>query len=146
MQNLASLSLLALTLTFAGSSFAVAHAQVLQSDGTMAQPQQADPAAKQHKAPNAAHQLKHMSKQLGLTADQTAKLQPILADRDTRMATLQNDTALDPKSMHKQKHAIEADTAIKVNAVLTPDQQKLYADMRAAHHKGSGAPMVPPTA
>ena len=138
MQNLASLSFLALTLTFAGSSFAIAHGQVLQSDGTMAQPQQAD-GARPHKAPNAAHQLKHMTKQLGLTADQTAKIQPILADRDARMATLHNDTTIDPRTMHKQGHAIELDTQSKVKDVLTPAQLQLYTDMLAAHHKGGPA-------
>ena len=147
MQSLATLSLLAVSLTFAGTSFAAAHAQVLQSDGTMAQPQQqATPAATAHKAPNSAHQLKHLRKQLSLTPDQTSKLQPILADRDTRMATLTGNTSLDPKSVHQQRHAIETDTESKINAVLTPDQQKLYADMRAARHHGGETPVVPPTA
>ena len=142
MQNLAGLSLLAFALTFAGSSFTVAHAQVLQSDGTMSQPQQ--PEAPMKKAPNAAHQAKHLSRQLGLTQDQSAKLLPILTDRDTRMAALHNDATIDPKTMHKQGHAIVLDTEGKINALLTPDQQKMYADMRAARHHGGKD--VPPAA
>ena len=164
MKTILNASVLAVALTFS-AGFAGAYAQQLQSDGTMSQPavqQQQQPAQQQpaqqqsapqqepmrKHAPNPAHEAKRLTKQLGLTPDQTSQLQPILADRDSRMAALHNDTTLDPRTMHKQGHAIELDTQGKINALLTPQQQQLYNDMRAAHHHGpqGAAPAPAPTA
>ena len=154
MQPFLSASVLAVAMTFATGSLAVAHSQQLQSDGTMSQPtaQQQQPAPPQGNmrkhAPNPNHEAKRLSRQLSLTPAQSSQLEPILADRDARMATLHSDTTVDPRTMHKQGHAIELDTQGKINALLTPQQQQLYSDMRAARHHGpqGAAPAPAPNA
>ena len=115
----------------------------------------ADPAPAQaqamhaHKHADAEHQAKHLTKKLGLSPDQAAQLQPILADRDQKMQALSANSSLDPKSMHQQRRAIASDTDQKLSAILTPDQQQQYAAMKAAHHHGRGrhdSPTAPPAA
>ena len=152
MKNLVSTAIVIIAVTLSTGSFAAASAQQLQSDGTMSQPSQQSPQPVQQQqaapaeggmprhAANPARQAKHLSKELGLSPDQSAQLQPILADRDSRMAALHADTTLDPRTMHQQSRAIGQDTDTRINALLTPAQQQLYADMKAAHHHRHGAP------
>ena len=141
---------LSLALTFGGASLALAQSPTqpaqqpqLMSDGTTAPAQTLAPAATPRRTPNPNKQTRKLSKELGLTAAQSAQIEPILADRDTRVTALRSDTTVDPRTMHKQNHAIELETQAKINAVLTPSQQQLYADVRAAH-KNHGAPAAAP--
>ena len=46
------------------------------------------PAAKHHHAHNPQREAAKLSKKLNLSSDQTAKLEPILADRDSKFAVL----------------------------------------------------------
>jgi len=89
------------------------------------------PAAHLRHAPNPHHQAMHLAKQLSLTPDQTAKLEPILADRDQKVAALQSNPALDRKDLHRQMHAIQQDTQQQLAGILTPDQLQ---QMKSLHH------------
>jgi periplasmic protein CpxP/Spy len=77
-----------------------------------------------------------LSKKLNLTSDQTAKLEPILADRDQKIATLRNDTSITPLIAKQQMRAIHKDTKQQLATILTPDQLQ---QMKALHH-GHGHP------
>lgn len=84
-----------------------------------------------------------LSKQLNLTPDQTAKVEPILAGRDQKMAALKSaDTPADPKTMRKQFHAIQRDTEQQLAGVLTPEQVE---QMKSMHHGGHHRPGAQPT-
>jgi len=116
----------------------------------VAQDTQTTPTAPQtaagHKA-NPAQELKHMSKQLGLSADQQSQIGPILADRQQRISALAGNTSLDEKTMRKQRRAIMLDTEQKIDTVLTPAQQQQLATLKAEHRHSKGAPAAaPPTA
>ena len=137
-------ALLALTLLVAGAASAQAPAEPAQNQVPQSQSQ--PQAWHAHKHHDAVHQAKHLSKELGLNADQQAQLTPILADRDQKMQALAANTSLDPKSMHQQRKAIAQDTDQKLSAILTPDQQQQYAAMKAAHHHGHGRHDAPATA
>jgi Spy/CpxP family protein refolding chaperone len=129
MHSFAKSSLLVLALGFGALSYA-------QEPQTAP----ATPPPATHQA-NPAHELKHLSKELGLTPDQQSQIGPILADRQQRISALESNTALDPKSMHKQRHAIMLDSEQKINAVLTPAQQQQLATIKAERkHKGAAAP------
>ena len=119
--------LLALVLLTSGAAFA-------QSPSAPDSAQ--TPAMHQHHPRDPARQARHLSKKLGLSSDQSAQLQPILADRDQKMQALATNTSLDPKSMHQQRRAIAQDADQKLSAILTPAQQQQYAAMKAAHHHG----------
>lgn len=137
-------STLVFALTFTTGTLTMACAEQLQSTGTAA-PQQQGKAMHRH-APNAAHQTKRLSKRLGLSSDQSARLQPILAERDARLTALQADGTLAPGAMHKRRHAIKLETEGRINTLLTPEQQRLYSDARAAHHHRRGAEVPEPAA
>jgi protein CpxP len=112
----------------------------LALSGSLAFAQQQDPApapaAKHHHAHNPQREAAKLSKKLNLSADQTAKLEPILADRDNKIAALTKDTTISPAVMKQQMRVIHQQTRQQLAAVLTPDQlQQLKS-----HHRGQGAP------
>lgn len=84
----------------------------------------------------------HLSKELVLTADQTAKVEPILAERQQKMMALRGDTSLTPEQKHAQMHAIGKSTQDELAGVLTPEQMEKVKAMHKGH-KGAevqGAP------
>jgi Spy/CpxP family protein refolding chaperone len=94
------------------------------------------PAAKHHHARNPQREAAKLSKKLNLSSDQTAKLEPILADRDNKIAALTNDNTISDTAMKQQMKAIHQQTHQQLATILTPDQlQQLKA-----HHHGHGAP------
>jgi Spy/CpxP family protein refolding chaperone len=133
MQNLIQSSILILALGVSTAAFA-------QSSQDAQQPSQP---VVQHQ-PNPKHQARELAKRLSLTPDQTAQIEPILADRDQKIAALNSNTAIDPKSVRQQRRAIMVDTESKLNAILTPAQQQQYATLRQQHRQHEGAPAAPP--
>ena len=112
----------------------------LALSGSLAFAQQQDaaptPAAKHHHSHNPQREAAKLSKKLNLSPDQTAKLEPILADRDNKIAALKNDTTISPVVMKQQMRAIHQQTRQQLATVLTPDQlQQLKS-----HHRGQGPP------
>jgi periplasmic protein CpxP/Spy len=104
-----------------------------------------------HHAPDPQKAAAFLSKKLNLTPDQTAKIEPILAAQDQKMAALKSDGQTDPKAHFKEFHAIHQDTEKQLAGVLTPEQLQ---QMKAMHHgfhghgprDHRGAPPAPPAA
>jgi Spy/CpxP family protein refolding chaperone len=94
------------------------------------------PAAKQHHSHNPQREAARISKRLNLSSDQTAKLEPILADRDSKIAALTNDTTISPVVMKQQMKAIHQQTRQQLAAILTPEQLQQIK----SHHRGQRAP------
>jgi protein CpxP len=118
-------------------------ALALSGSLVFAQQQDAAPAptATHHHARNPQREAARISKKLNLSADQTAKLEPILAERDNKIAALGNDTTLSSAAMKQQRKAIHQQTRQQLATVLTPDQlQQLKA-----HHHGHGEPSQTPS-
>jgi Spy/CpxP family protein refolding chaperone len=113
-------------------------ALALSGSLVFAQQQDANPAAaaKHHHDHNPHREAAKLSKKLNLTADQTAKLEPILADRDNKIAALTNDKTISPVVMKQQMRAIRQQTRQQLATVLTPDQLQQIK----SHHHGQGAP------
>ena len=116
---------------------------VLALSGTLLFAQQPDstkastpPVKAHHHAHNPQREAAHLSKKLNLSSDQTAKLEPILADRDQKIAALKSDTTISPMIAQKQMHSIHQQTRQQLAAILTPDQLQ---QLRSRHH-GHGAP------
>ena len=100
---------------------------------------QTAPSAAPAHTPDPHRQAMRIAKQLSLTPDQTAKLEPILADRDQKIADLRTNTALAPRDARKQMHAIQQRTRSQLSSVLTADQVTQLDSMRHAHtHPGQG--------
>lgn len=99
----------------------------------------------------AAQMTKMMQKKLNLTADQTTRISAIIADRATKMGDMKMKGV---KGGRLAKMEAAADADKKINAILTPDQQKQYAQMeekikakamerRKAKTEAPAAPVTP---
>jgi Spy/CpxP family protein refolding chaperone len=98
-----------------------------------AQPQQHNGKSGRHHQFDAHNAAQHMSKKLGLTEDQTAKLEPILTDRQQKMQALHADTSLTQDQRREQAKSIMKDSQTQLATVLTPDQMQ---QLKSMHHGG----------
>ncbi len=89
-------------------------------------------------APNPHRQAMHLSKQLNLTPDQTAKIEPILASRDQQMQALHQNTQLSEGDRHQQMRSINEQSEQGMSGILTPDQMTQLKAMRRAGRRGQG--------
>jgi protein CpxP len=103
------------------------------------------PTAKHHHAHNPQREAAKLSKKLNLSSDQTAKLEPILADRDKKIAALNNDTTISPAVMKQQRQAIRQQTRQQLATVLTPDQIQQLRGMRHGNGRGQQQQSAPTT-
>jgi hypothetical protein len=85
----------------------------------------------QHRNFDPAQQAAHLSKRLGLSTDQAAQIQPILADRQQKMQTLRADTSLSQQDRHSKVQAIMQDSNSKIEAVLSDTQKQQFEQMLA---------------
>lgn len=74
-----------------------------------------------------------MSRKLGLSQDQTAKLEPILAERQQKMRALRVDSTLTDIQKKDQRRQIQQSTRTELSGVLTPDQMQQLRIMQKAH-------------
>jgi Spy/CpxP family protein refolding chaperone len=88
-----------------------------------------------HHAPDPQHQAEFISKKLNLSADQTAKLTPIFADRAQKFQALMQDQSLTSEQRHEQMKAIHQNTEQQLATVLTPDQLQQLKTMRHGHRR-----------
>lgn len=98
------------------------------------------PATKHHHTHNPQREAARLSKKLNLSSDQTAKLEPILADRDQKIAALANDTSITPM-IRKQMRAIHQQTRQQLATVLTPEQ---IQQIKSHRHHGDVPPQTQP--
>ena len=88
-------------------------------------------------APNPERETKMLTRQLGLSTDQAAQVEPILAERAQKLEALKSasGTQTDSASLHDQRRAIMQETKQKLDTVLTPAQQQQLAQMHHGHEK-----------
>jgi periplasmic protein CpxP/Spy len=79
--------------------------------------------------------------ELQLTAEQKAKLQPIIQDEMAQIDAVRNDTTMSMDQKQAKVQQIKQTSFPKIQAVLTPEQQKKLADMqqRARQQQQGGA-------
>jgi len=71
-------------------------------------------------------QLKRMTKDFNLTADQQAKIKPILVDEQKKMEDLRNDSSGDRREMRGKMMQIRQDTNNQVRALLDDKQKEKF--------------------
>jgi len=74
--------------------------------------------------------LKMLTEKLNLTEDQQAKLKPVLEDESKQMKALHDDTSLAPADKRAKMKELHESSTEKINAVLTPDQQAKWKQMK----------------
>jgi Spy/CpxP family protein refolding chaperone len=117
------------TLLFAALLFAAMPVAMRAQDPPQAPAQTESTPAPQGRTPD--QLVKFYDMKLTLTDDQKAQLKPILADRQQKLQDLRADTSSRPREKMKKMQSIAADADKKINAILTPDQQKKYAEVEA---------------
>ena len=84
-----------------------------------------------HKAPPTPDEVvAMMDSKLSLTADQKAKITPIIADRQSQMKALGADTSMNRMDKARKMKSIFDDSDAKINALLTDEQKPKYAAMQ----------------
>jgi hypothetical protein len=71
-------------------------------------------------------QLKRLTKDYNLTADQQAKIKPILVDEQKKMEDLRNDSSADRQTMRGKMMQIRKDTNEQVRAQLDDKQKEKF--------------------
>jgi protein CpxP len=117
--------LLAATLAAAPLAFAQAPQQPM--------PDAQAPSSTAAHTPNPHRQAMRIARQLNLTPDQTGKIEPILADRDQKIASLRADNTLSPQAARQQMRQIQQNTTSQLSNVLSPDQLNHLKSMQHTH-------------
>src|SRR5579864_5283884 len=71
-------------------------------------------------------QLKRMTKDFDLTADQQAKIKPILVDAQKKMEDVRNDPSGDRQTMRQKMMQIRQDTNDQIRALLDDKQKEKF--------------------
>jgi len=74
--------------------------------------------------------LKMLTEKLNLSEDQQAKLKPILEDQSKQMKAVHDNASLAPADKQAKMKELHDSSVEKINAVLTPDQQAKWKQMR----------------
>jgi len=86
-----------------------------------------------HGPPSAAEHMQHLTKELNLTADQQAKIKPILEDQQKQMEALHQDSTLSKEDRHAKAMEMHKNFASQIRGLLTAEQQKKLDAMMAEH-------------
>jgi Spy/CpxP family protein refolding chaperone len=100
-------------------------------------PQAQAESGRHHHAQDPTKQAKHLGKKLGLTKDQVAQIEPILADRQQQMQSLRADASLAPQDRRAKAQTLQQDAKSKIEALLNDAQKQKFEQMmaeRRAHH------------
>lgn len=92
-----------------------------------------------HNGESADQHLQMLSEKLNLTDDQKAKLRPILQDQMQQMKAAREDSSLSQEQKRAKMKSIHESLHEQINAVLTPEQQAKFTQMRQEQmekHKG----------
>jgi periplasmic protein CpxP/Spy len=94
----------------------------------------------EHRGMDPDMQLKHMTKQLDLSADQQSQIKPILQSRQQQMQALWQDQSVSREDRHAKMQSIQQDTSSKIEAVLNDTQKQKYEAMqsRMREHRMGG--------
>jgi len=136
---------------FCGLAFAGATAMAQSSTPAPAQPDSTDqsqqvgiagqsntpdataqPAApEQRRRPTPERQTRFLVRQLGLSPQQAAQIQPIIADRQQQIDALRSDTTLAPRDRRVRMRGVMQDSRTRIEAVLTDSQKQQFEQMLA---------------
>ena len=81
--------------------------------------------------------LDDMTKKVGLTDDQAAKIKALNADQMKQMMTLR-ESGGDPQEMRPKMMAIRTETQAKIKALLTDEQKPKYDEFIASQRPMGG--------
>jgi len=92
-----------------------------------------DKHAGMHHGESADQHLQMLSEKLNLTDDQKTKLKPVLQDQMQQMTAVREDSSLSHEQKRAKMKSIHESFHDQINAVLTPEQQVKFKQMRQEH-------------
>jgi Spy/CpxP family protein refolding chaperone len=98
--------------------------------------------------PNSAQAQANEDNPLNLTAEQKAKLRPIIADENQQMESLRNDNSLTQEQKIDKANQVRAQASPKIKAILTPEQLQKLAQLqqeRVRQQQQESQPATPPS-
>ena len=81
-------------------------------------------------APTPEQVVDKLSEKLSLSPDQKTKITPIIAERQSKLKALAANGSLTQMQRGRQARAILNDSDSKIEAILTPEQQQKYAQIK----------------
>ena len=84
--------------------------------------------------------LEQIAQDLGLTADQKAKIGPILKDHAKQMQDIRKDESLSREDKMAKGKAVREDERKQIAAILTPEQLKKFEERRERGPRGGDRP------
>ena len=87
---------------------------------------------------NPDRQLEHMTRELGLSADQQNQIKPLLVDRQQKIEALFQDQSIAQQDRRSRMQSIRQESQSKIEAVLNDQQKQKFAAME--EHRGRGGP------
>ena len=103
-------------------------------------PPSGDQGQARHAMPSVDDQLKNLTDKLNLTADQQAKVKPILQDTQTQAQAVMKDSSLSQDDRRAKMRSLHESSSAKIRDVLNDDQKKKFDDwqqeMRRQHQAG----------
>jgi Spy/CpxP family protein refolding chaperone len=98
------------------------------------------PAAHRDRRPgpgqNARDAMQGLSERLNLTEEQKAAIKPIMAAETNELKAVHQDGSLSNEQKAAKIQEIRKNSREKINAILTPEQQKKFAEMNAGPGQG----------
>ncbi len=82
--------------------------------------------------------LQMIAEELGLSADQKAKLAPVIKHQAEQMQAIRQDESLSREQRMEKARGIREAGRKDIEAVLTPEQVKKFDDLRARGPRGDG--------
>ncbi|HWT66114.1 MAG TPA: hypothetical protein VN151_08360 [Terracidiphilus sp.] len=92
-------------------------------------PLQDSPAASLSTPPSPDQVVAIMDKKMSLSDDQKDKLTPIIANRQQQLKALRDDQSMRRFQKLRAAKKVVGDSDKQINSILTPSQQKIYAEM-----------------
>jgi len=87
------------------------------------------PAAAAKGFPSPQEVVSRLQAKLSLSAEQTSALTPIIASRQEKLKALLADSSARPLKRRREMRSIVTESDKQINALLSPEQQKQYAEI-----------------
>jgi Spy/CpxP family protein refolding chaperone len=126
------LKLVSLCLTLAMAAVPMLKAQSDSGDAGKNPPRERGPGGR--RGPS----IEMLTEQLGLTDEQKEKIAPILKEAEEQGRAIQKDASLSEDQKKEKMRANREETGKAITALLTPEQAKKFAEMRARGPRGGG--------
>jgi hypothetical protein len=133
--TIANKPLLAALLAVVAAGSVAPNLYASESDSDVQAPAAAGAPAAATAFPSPEEVVSRLQTKLSLTAEQTSALTPIIASRQERLKAVLSDSSARPLKRRRELREIVAESDKQINALLTPEQQKQYAEIEKQLHE-----------